>query len=130
MSEKDALMVREFANGLRLELFDASRHYFGGYWRLSIEARCLVPLSAAGSDDSTHLEELRRQLGDPVPFVRAVEQMAVPPERVDGARAALQERLLAQLVPLVEHPDFAARFLAKEYQQRIKRTLRGIPCLT
>jgi len=130
MSEKDALMVREFANGLRLELFDASRHYFGGYWRLSIEARCLVPLSAANIEDPEYLAELRRQLGDPVPFVRSVEQMAVPPERVDGARAALQERLLAQLVSLVEHPDFAARFLAKEYQQRIKRTLRGIPCLT
>ena len=39
-------------------------------------------------------------------------------------------RLLEQTVPLLEHPDFAARFLANEYQQRIKRTLRGIPCLS
>ena len=130
MSENDALMVRDFSNGLRLELFDTSRHYFGGYWRLSIEARCLVPLSAANIKDSERLAELRRQLGDPVPLVRSVEQMAVPPELVDETRAVLQQRLLAQLVPLVEHPDFAARFLAKEYQQRIKRTLRGIPCLT
>lgn len=130
MSEQGALMVREFANGLRLELVDTSRHYFGGYWRLSIEARCLVPLSAAGSDDPERLAELRRQLGDPVPLVRSVEQMAVPPELVDETRAALQQRLLAQLEPLLEHPDFAARFIAKEYQQRIKRTLRGIPCLS
>lgn len=130
MPENDALMERECANGLRLELFDVSRHYFGGYWRLSIEARCLVPLSAAGSDDPTRLEEMRRHLGDPVPFVRSVEQMAVPPERVESTRAVLQERLLAQVVPLLEHPDFAARFLAKEYQQRLKRTLRGIPCLS
>jgi hypothetical protein len=123
-------MVREFANGLRLELFDASRHYFGGYWRLSIEARCQVPLSAAGGDDPIRLEELRRQLGDPVPFVRSGEQMAGPPEGVEATRVALQERLLAQVVPLLEHPDFAARFLAREYQQRTRRTLRGIPCLS
>lgn len=130
MPENDALMVREFANGLRLELFDVSRHYFGGYWRLSIEARCLVPLSTAGIEDPVRLEELRRQLGDPVSFVRSVEQMAVPPEQVATTRAVLQERLLAQLVPLLEHPDFAARFLAREYQQRTRRTLRGIPCLS
>ncbi|MDY0384845.1 hypothetical protein [Trichlorobacter sp.] len=130
MSEQGALMVREFANGLKLELVDTSRHYFGGYWRLSIEARCLVPLSAATIDDPERLAELRRQLGDPVPLVRSVEQMAVPPELVDETRAALQQRLLTQLEPLLEHPDFAARFIAKEYQQRIKRTLRGIPCLS
>lgn len=130
MSENDALIVRELTNGLRLELLDTSRHYFGGYWRLSIEARCLVPLSAAGIEDPDRLAELRRQLGDSVPFVRSVERMAVPPAEVDTTRAVLQERLLEQLVPLLEHPDFGARFIAKEYQQRIKRTLRGIPCLT
>lgn len=130
MSENNALMVREFDTGLRLELFDTSRHYFGGYWRLSIEARCLVPLSAAKIEEADRLDELRRQLGDAVPFVRAVEQMAVPPERVEATRGDLQQRLLVQVVPLLEHPDFAARFIAKEYQQRIKRTLRGIPCLS
>jgi len=130
MPENDALMERELANGLRLELFDTSRHYFGGYWRLSIEARCLVPLSAANIEDPARFDELRRQLGDPVPFVRNVEQMAVPPEQVDATRAFLQRRLLAQVLPLLEHPDFAARFLAKEYHQRIKRPLRGIPCLS
>lgn len=130
MSESGVLMVREFGNGLRLELVDTSNHYFGGYWRLSVEARCLVPLSAAGCGDPARLEEMRRQLGDPVPFVRTAEQMAVSPERIDETRAALQQRLLAQLAPLLEHPDFAARFIAKEYQQRLKRTLRGIPCLS
>lgn len=130
MSENKALLVRECANGLRLELFDVSRHYFGGYWRLGLEARCLVPLSAAGNHDPDRFEELRRLVGDPVPFVRSIEQMAVPPEQVEAARVVLQERLLAQVLPLLEHPDFAARFVAREYQQRIRRTLRGIPCLS
>lgn len=130
MSDNAPLALYAFSNGLTLEFFDTSRHYYGGYWRLSIEARCLVPLSAAGIEEPARLAELRRQLGDPVPFVRTIEQMAVPPERVEVTCANLQQRLLAQMVPLVEHPDFAARFFAKEYHQRTKRTLRGIPCLT
>lgn len=130
MSEDSAQNVHQLTNGLRLELIDTSRHYFGGYWRLRIEARCLVPLSAAGCDDPTRLEEMCRQLGDPVLFVRSVEQMAVPPERIASTLILLRQRLLEQTVRLLEHPDFAARFLANEYQQRIKRTLRGIPCLS
>ena len=122
--------VFELSNGLQLELHDASRHYFGGYWRLSMEARCLVPLAAAGIDDPAQLEEMRRQLGDPVPFVRSLEQMAVYPAQLESSRAALRQRLLEQTRPLLEHPQFAARFLAKEYQKRVRRTLRGIPCLS
>ncbi len=130
MSETGAPTLYETSSGLQLELCDVSRHYFGGYWHLRMEARCLVPLSAAGVDDPAQLEEMRRQLGDPVPFVRRLEQMAVPPERLESSRAGLKQRLLGQMLPLLEHPHFAARFLAKEYRQRVKRTLRGIPCLS
>ena len=129
MTESPVLAMHELSNGLHLELFDRSRHYFGGYWHLCLEACCQVPLAAAGIEDPARFEELRRQLGDPIPFVRRVEQMAVPPERVDAIRSDLQQRLLAQMVPLLEHPDFAARFVTKEYQQRTRRTQRGIPCL-
>lgn len=130
MSEADALAVHELSNGLCLELFETSRHYFGGYWRLSLEARCLVPLAAAGLDDPAQLEDIRRHLGDPVPFVRSIEQMAVPLEQVDQVRVALQQRLTTQMRALLENPRFPSRFIATEYQQRIKRTLRGIPCLS
>lgn len=130
MSEGALLTERDLSNGLRFALFDVSRHYFGGYWRLSLEARCLVPLSAAGIADEAQLEEIRRHLGDPVPFVRSIEQMAVPSGDVESRRTALQERLTAQMQALLSHPRFAERFIATEYRQRIKRTLRGIPCLS
>ncbi len=129
MSDSQVVQTIPLANGLKVTIIDVSRHYFGGYWRLSLEARCLVPLSAAGMDDPVRLEEMRSQLGDQVPFVSTIEQMAVPPEQVDETRNALQQRLLDQVIPLLEHPDFAARFIAKTYQQKLKRTLRGIPCL-
>lgn len=130
MSEQQILRAVSLSNGLQATINDMSRHYFGGYWRLRLEARCPVPLSAAGIDDPVRLEELRCQLGDPVLFVSSLEQMAVPPEQVEKARAALEQRLLAQILPLLEHPDFAGHFLDKQYQQKLKRTLRGIPCLT
>lgn len=131
MSRRGApLLEQDLPNGLRFELFDRSRHYFGGYWRLSLEARCLVPLSAAGIADEKRREELKRYLGDPVPFVRSIEQMAVPVAEVEQQRAVLQERLTAQMQTLLTHPRFAERFIDSEYRQRIKRSLRGIPSLS
>ena len=130
MSDPQVLQTSTLSNGLQVTIHDMSRHYFGGYWQLSMEARCPVPLSAAGIDDPSRLEELRCRLGDPVLFVSNLEQMAVPPDQVEQARAALEQRLLAQVVPLLDHPDFAARFVTKQYQQKLKRPLRGIPCLT
>ncbi|NJD39894.1 MAG: hypothetical protein FIA89_16485 [Geobacter sp.] len=130
MSDPQVLRTLLLSNGLQVTIHDVSRHYFGGYWRLRMEARCPVPLSAAGIAGLSRLEELRCQLGDPVLFVSSLEQMAVPPDQVEQARAALEQRLLAQVIPLLEHTDFAARFVTKQYQQKLKRPLRGIPCLT
>lgn len=130
MSDPQVLRNLLLSNGLQVSIYDVSRHYFGGYWRLRMEARCPVPLSAAGIADLSRLEELRCQLGDPVLFVSSLEQMAVPPDQVEQARAALEQRLLAQVIPLLEHADFAASFVTKQYQQKLKRPLRGIPCLT
>lgn len=129
MSEHLPLAVHALPNGLSLEIFDTSRHYYGGYWRLSLEARCLVPLSFAGLDNQTLLGDIRRLLGDPVPFVRCVDQMAVPPERVAQTRSELLQRLEGQMIPLVSHPHFVDRFLTSQYQQRAQSN-RGIPCLS
>lgn len=130
MSDSQVVQTIPLANGLKVTITDVSQHYFGGYWRLSMEARCLVPLSVAGMDDPVRLEKMRSLLGDPVPFVSTIEQMAVPPDQVEKTRNTLQQRLVAQVIPLLEHPDFAARFVTKQYQQKLKRPLRGIPCLT
>lgn len=73
MSDSQVVQTIPLANGLKVTITDESRHYFGGYWRLSLEARCLVPLSAAGVDDPVRLEEMRSQLGDPVPFMSSIE---------------------------------------------------------
>lgn len=129
MSEIVPLTVHALSNGLCLEIFDTSRHYYGGYWRLSLEAHCLVPLSSAGLDDQTLLEDIRRLLGDPVPFVRGIDQMAVPLERVEQTRTELLQRLEGQMIPLTSHPRFIDRFLTSEYRQRCKPN-RGIPCLS
>lgn len=129
MPETVALTVHTLPNGLRLEIYDTSRHYFGGYWRISLQARCLVPLAYAALEDIQQLEDVRRQLGDPVTFERTIEQMAVPLGEVEQVRAVLLERLTGQMIPLLGNPRFPERFIASEYRQRLKRALRGIPCL-
>lgn len=124
----DCLVTHLLPNGLRLELFNLSRHYFGGYWRVELEARCMVPLAAGCCNDSAQFEEQRRLLGDSVPFVRRLERMAVPAEAVDAVRAELLARIERQMLPLLSHEQFAPRFITGEYTKRLKRPVRGIPC--
>lgn len=129
MSETALLKRYSFDNGLELEIVDVSRHYFGGYWCAAVEARCLVPLASAAIADPDRQAEIARLLGDPVPFVRQIERMAVLQDQLPAVRAELQNRLEQQMTVLVGSELFAPRYIAGEFDKRSKRTLRGIPCL-
>ena len=117
------------ANGLTVRFFDVSNHYFGGYWKVAVEARCQVSLSLLQAADDDLRADYRSKLGDPVPFVSRLEQMAVPMDRLDAVREELLCRLERQVSALVDSDRFADRFVAAEYARRSTRTVRGIPCL-
>ncbi len=123
------LFVCELPNALRLEIHDRSQHYFGGYWRLRLEARCPVPLSAVDVDPAVR-SDMGRLLGDPVPFLRTLEQMAVPQEQLEQLRQGLLERFVRQLRPLLGDHRFPGAFLVREYRKRLQGGDRGIPCFS
>lgn len=117
------------SNGLTVSYLDVSSHYYGGYWKVAVEARCLVPLSSLQMADDGLRADYHAKLGDQVPFVSRLEQMAVPMERLDTVREELLCRLERQVTALVTRDRFAERFVAAEYAKRSTRTVRGIPCL-
>lgn len=129
MPERPLLYETVLANGLRVTVTDVTRHYYGGYWQVALEVACPVPFEAGEFSDSGEHEEARRLLGESVPFVRRVERMAVPNDELEATRAGLLERIERHLVPFLAHERFPARFIQTEFQQRGKKSLRGIPCL-
>lgn len=103
------------ANGLVLEFVDHSNRYFGDYWRVRIEARCRVPLSAAFSDPADpELAQARALLGDEVAYTRSLERMGVPSAEVDAAIRSLIDSFLSSTFAYLGDLSFAARFVRQK----------------
>lgn len=129
MSEQALLRDCRLDNGLQVTVADVSRHYFGGYWQVALEVCSLVSVEAGQFADSAAEADARRLLGAEVPFVKRLERMAVHGDELETVRAELLERFERHLLPFLGNPQFPARFIQTEYQQRCKKSVRGIPCL-
>lgn len=129
MHNRTPLAAHDLANGLRVELLDVSRHYYGGYWQVALEASCQVPLSLELFDDPGEFADARRLLGMAVPFVRRLEKMAVRQDLVEKAIKELRERFEKQLLPFLAGEKFPAAFISSELEKQRKKTVRSVPCL-
>ncbi len=94
-----------------LEFFDRSNRYFGAYWRICLEVRCRVPLSAAGLPDA-EATRARQLLGETVDFVRRLERMGVAEENVEAVRQELVASFLQTTRAYLESAVFPGRLVA------------------
>lgn len=130
MSEQDLLRDVVLPNGLQVTVHDGSRHYFGGYWQVAIEVTCPIAVSTTLSAESAEAAEVRVVLGETVLFVRRLERMAVRNDERETVLQHLLERFERTLLPFLGNECFPARFVQDEYRKHLKRTVRGIPCLS
>ena len=129
MHSRTPLAEYDLANGLRVELLDVSRHYYGGYWQVALEASCQAPLSLELFDDHGAFADARRLMGETVPFVRRLEKMAVRQDLVEQARQELRERFEKHLLSFLASEKFPAAFISSELEKQRKKTVRSAPCL-
>lgn len=130
MTEPVAFPSYALPNGLTAELQDTTRHYYGGYWHVAIDVRCVVPVEASLFDDPAAFETARKTLGEQHLFVRRLEKMAVRQDLLAETRQELLERFERTLLPFLSNEQFPFRFLVSELEQRRKKVSRGIPCLS
>ena len=130
MTDPVTLPSRTLPNGLTVDLLDCTRHYYGGYWHVVLEVRCMVPVSAGQFEDAAAGGDARRILGEQQSFVRRLEKMAVRQDLLEQARQELLERFERNLLPFLSSEQFPPRFIASELEQQRRKTLRGIPCLS
>lgn len=129
MPEQPFLRDCSLANGLQLTVADVSSHYYGGYWQVCLEIRCLIPIEMGQFSDPATEVDARRLLGTEVPFVRHLEKMAVRGDQQDVAKKELLERFDSNLLPFIESKQFPSRFIQSEHTKRSKKSNLGIPCL-
>jgi hypothetical protein len=106
-------------NGLIMEFHDQSNRYFGDYWRVSIEARCRIPVEDAFPDKmDPELERARVLLGETLVYERALDKMGVPGDEVPSICRKMIESFLESNASYLSDPSFAARYVRKRLSER------------
>ncbi len=124
----DVLWKGETIFGGTVLIRDTSRHYFGGYWRVSLTLTCDVPYDAAFEISQEDRRVLEAALGQHPSFTRSFEQMAVRADERGPVSQALLERVRLSLLPLVQSERFPTAFFRKELHALRQRKVRGVPC--
>lgn len=118
----DPFRVIDLKNGLQLELHDQSNRYFGDYHRLKIEVRCAIPLDKqffAGDEHHPDLLAARKKFGVSLRFERSLERMGVAGADVEQVREELVASFMKSSAAYLEHPDFVAKYVARQLQARV-----------
>jgi hypothetical protein len=115
-------VIREcvLADGTKVVIRDATRHYFGGYYIVSLLVTADVPLSAACFDSPLKYEDALSRLGRFARFIRKMEKMAVPLGEVETVRRNLLDAFEANMLVYLSRPDFPCCFVRSEYEKALK----------
>ena len=115
-------VVREclLAHGVKAVIRDATRHYFGGYYIVSLQVTAEVQVSAAWFDTAQEYEDALVRLGGSARFTRTLEKMAVPLDQVEAVQRSLLDSFEANLLVYLSRPDFPGRFVRSEYEKVLK----------
>lgn len=108
----------ELDNGLTLNLYDASRKVAADRWLIKLEANIEIEVSDHHFNDKTPLPaplaQMRAKLGDKISYTYKDERNFVDRSNKDALFGQMQTSILAQK-PYYSNPDFAARFIIKEF---------------
>lgn len=109
-------------SGLRIALFDRTRHYFGGYYHVSVLVQSDITLERSYFDSEAEFLHAVEKMGRLTRFERILEKMAVPEADV----AAVRDRLIRTFYETgrgyLASPDFAPRFVRSEYRKICSKT--------
>ena len=91
-------------NGLKLDFSDATKRYYGDYYRVCIEVKCALP----------HEEHAHWHL------FKKLERMGVPSAEIDTAKQDLLHGFNRLILPYLQHADFPARFTEAKKKKRLQ----------
>ncbi len=118
-------LVRKIAlaNGLTLELVDASRKVASDRYRVELIERIHVPVDTDlfTEKDAIDVGALRATLGVAVVFEKRTERNFIDENKKDAVFDALVEASVTDTVRYYAHPDFARKFLMKTYRDALRR---------
>ncbi len=95
--------IHTLPNGLKLDYSDASKRYYGDYYRICIEIKCALPQEDYGC---WHL-------------FKKLERMGVASSDLDSAKLELLESFSHMIMPYLQRADFPKRFEVAKSERRL-----------
>lgn len=109
-------------NGLIVRFYDLTRRYYGDFYLVKLEIRCLVSLCREYFENAESFAEAIELMGETVLFRRIIEKMGVPAAEVgravDGLMANFEENSMAYL----SAPSFPHKFVVSQLN-KARRTV-------
>jgi hypothetical protein len=111
------------ANGLTLELLDASRKVASDRYRIELIERIRIPVDAGlfSETDTIDIEALCETLGPVVAFEKRTERNFIAEKERDAVFNALVDGAVNGKALYYAHPDFARKYLTKTYAETLRR---------
>lgn len=106
-------------NGLTLEFWDLSRPMIGDRWIVTLEARLIIPVSAATlpADLQAQEADIVRALGTEIVHSQRDERNFVDTREMAANLKEIETRLLALAPSYFGHPEFAGRLIRKRFAE-------------
>ena len=105
------------ANGLVVQFIDHTVRYYGDFYRVRLEVRCSVPLTADLFPDIDEFSNAKSILGDSVTYSRSLERMGVPSTEI----ARVIDNLIADFAghsgPYFASSDFPKKLVLSEFKK-------------
>ena len=110
---------------LTLDIYDCSRQLAGDRWKVVLEARLEIVLTAdlwaAEQPPEPALAEMQAVIGDRQTFVQRRERVFVDSQEKEDLLDQFAAGIKRDLLPYLKHPAFVKRFLEKQYRQTKER---------
>ena len=109
-------------NGLDVEIHDCSRKIAADRWRVEFVVRIPVPVEEKWFVSIAHqpisLSEIQKTLGVTIAFEYRNVRNFIDQDEKKAVFEQMKANFNTNMKPYCEHPDFAARFILKEYKTR------------
>lgn len=114
-------------NNLRTHIYDASRRQAGDRWLVKLIARTHVKVDDAFSQNDPGIpakSAVKELMGDSLVFEQNKTRRFIDEREKDRIFQSMLEDFLAHTVPYLSHPEFARRYVLKEFQAKQKQQTR------
>lgn len=123
MQPETAMKIKEFilANGLKVEIFDTTFRYFGGYFTVQLKLKSAVTVREEYFDTKEEFTNAKRLLGEYQYYERNIERRGVFEKDLENVKAELMSFFEENSMTYLKSPNFLKKFIRKKYKEMLRR---------